>query len=295
MIGINKKAIIILVLVFFHGLSLAETKPQDISLIITELKNNRSAIKNLIDSIEQNTKTIKEGNDFYENKSNSYETIISINTKLLKENLEQLKQYNIFPTKLNDINKELSEINKNTTKDWSFLITLLLSIFAVLVAFVTLCFTMRTWKKSFRPIISAMIRTIDHRETIRSFKLELLNTGLIPAKNVKLIANYSDLQDCLDKSVTESFFNTILKCFNNDTVILSMHQNCPFKCHFGHCSTESSKFWIYGKEFSIKIKYQDFFRKNYEQILKIKIMDSTNFTDQHLSIEINGEKLKVPL
>lgn len=309
--NVNKQIIIIVLFaVFVSGVSFAELKPDTNSLIVTELKNNNDSIKTVVDSIGQNINTIKEGNDFYKKQSKYEENILSINNMLLKNNIDIIQKHIESQSALNNTNQatwkgineklvgiyqELSRIKNNTSKGVSFYINILISIVVLLVAFTSLCFSLKTWRKSYRPIVSAMLTTIDDRETARYFKLELINTGLIPAKNVKLNASYSDLKKSLEDQVTEPYFNKILKCFDEKTVILSMHQNTPFKCLFGFCSTGSTKFWKYGSTVSVNLTYQDFFNKTYNENLTIKIMDSTNITDQKLYSVINGNRTEVAI
>jgi hypothetical protein len=82
---------------------------------------------------------------------------------------------------------------------------LFVSLIALLVSITLMLLSYRYWSKSFRPIVTVMVKTHLSGNIATTFNLEILNSGSLPAKNIQLKANDKDLREALGNDAnTES-------------------------------------------------------------------------------------------
>lgn len=110
------------------------------------------------------------------------------------------------------------------------------------------------------------------------FDLEILNTGSIPAKNIRLKAEQKDIDKALGKDSTTENKIRWLSCFEPENTISILHNNSSIKCSFGQSKTKDQGFWKYKAIIPIKIEYEGWFGEKYVQNQDIQIIDSDSFT-----------------
>lgn len=148
---------------------------------------------------------------------------------------------------------------------------------ALAVSVATLVYSCFVWRLSFRPIVTAMVRTFSSGTDSTAFNLVVLNSGSLPAKKVKLtVEDQSELDKALYKSSTHDK-ERWLRCFDPKTVIPIIHNGSEVSCSFGNVARDGG-FWVYGSKFAVKIQYQGWFGRSYTETQVIEIVDSDSFT-----------------
>lgn len=152
---------------------------------------------------------------------------------------------------------------------------------ALIVSVISLGLSIHFWKRSFRPIITAMVRTHAAGNEAIAYDLEILNSGSIPAKKIRIhVQDDEELKRALSDYVQEDDKKRWLACFNERNVISVLLNGQSVKCSFGKtCEDEKETFWKYGENFSIRIEYEGWFGEKYTETQQLQIRDSNTFTD----------------
>ena len=153
-----------------------------------------------------------------------------------------------------------------------------ISVIALIVSIISLFLSFRYWSKSFRPIITAMVKTHAGGNLRIVFDLEILNTGSIPAKNIRLKVEQNDIENALGEDATPENRTRWLACFDSKNEICILHNHSIIKCSFGQSQAQNQGFWKYKAIIPIKIVYEGWFGKKYIQNQNIQIIDSESFT-----------------
>ncbi|MDD2180742.1 hypothetical protein OIN59_25270 [Acidovorax sp. D2M1] len=133
-------------------------------------------------------------------------------------------------------------------------------------------------QKQFRPIVSVAVRTESGSESGIFYKLEVLNSGSIPAKDISLSADPSSLSDAFGADASEKYKKMWLACFSPSLKIDILHNQSRVTCSFGTTRGSDQGFWKYRARISITVRYQGWFGKAYEEKQVIQILDSASFT-----------------
>ncbi|WP_159091600.1 hypothetical protein [Aminobacter sp. MSH1] len=149
---------------------------------------------------------------------------------------------------------------------------------AVAISLVALLLSIHFWRRSFRPIVTAMVRSNKSGNLATAFDLVLLNSGSIPARSVTLhITDDRQLENALDKAPLDRR-SRFLSCFLKGTKVPILHNGAEVSCSFGYVS-QTDSFWKGGAEFPILVRYEGWFGKIYVERQTLRIVSSTSFTD----------------
>lgn len=154
---------------------------------------------------------------------------------------------------------------------WVSLVALIVSILSLLVA-------IRYASKTFRPIVAAMVKTYSGGNISIIFNLVVLNSGTIPAREIKLRAKQVDLNLALGKDSDEANRSRWLACFADKCTIPVLLNGERVSCSFGLSQNEDAGFWKYNAEIPITIEYKGWFGKTYCEKHTLYIRDSESFT-----------------
>lgn len=154
----------------------------------------------------------------------------------------------------------------------------LIAVSALLVSIIALGLSIYFWKKSFRPIVTAMVRTHDAGNKATIFDLEILNSGTLPARNIRLRTEQDRINAALGNDAGAENRQRWLSCFAADNIINILHNNEKIRCSFGLSRADDNGFWKYEAKIPITIEYEGWFGKKYIQNQEIQIMDSDSFT-----------------
>ncbi|MBX8826892.1 hypothetical protein [Ochrobactrum sp. SFR4] len=151
---------------------------------------------------------------------------------------------------------------------------------AVIISVLAFAHTLIAWRRSFRPIVTAMVRTAQSGELSTIYNLVLLNSGSIPAKNITLhIHDQGQLEASL-LYADETNRSRFLACFEPNTKISVLHNGASVSCSFGFTGVNTG-FWKPGAKFTIRIRYEGWFSHTYCEYQIIKIVDSNSFTGRY--------------
>ena len=133
------------------------------------------------------------------------------------------------------------------------------------------------FRRSFRPIVTAMVRKAAGGNEAIAYNLVLLNSGTIPAKNITLyVRDQRRLEAALDHASYEHR-SAFLSCFTDKNYIPIIHNGSEVSCSFGY-TKRTDGFWKPGATFPICIRYEGMFGSVYTERQIIKITNSENFT-----------------
>jgi len=155
----------------------------------------------------------------------------------------------------------------------------IIAVSALLVSIVALGLSIYFWRTSFRPIVTAMVITHRSGNKAIAFDLKILNSGTLPAKNIRLRVEQKHIDSALGKGGRESDKRMWLSCFEQKNVIKVLHNNENICCSFGLVSANNSGFWKYKAIIPITIEYEGWFGKKYIQNQELQIIDTSSFTD----------------
>lgn len=162
------------------------------------------------------------------------------------------------------------------------LLNLAVATVALIVSMVALGFSIFFWYRQFRPIVTAMVETHHGGSEGIAYDLVVLNSGSIPAKNIKLlISDQIALEEALGRGANEENRGRWLACFEPSSVIRLLQNGARTSCSFGltHRDPHQS-FWIAQAEFPIQIEYEGWFGEKYQGDRPniLQIADSDSFT-----------------
>jgi hypothetical protein len=147
---------------------------------------------------------------------------------------------------------------------------------AFLVSLCSLLFSLFLWKRSSRPIVSVAVKTHNPGNVAIAYDLVVLNSGTIPARNIRIQAKKDALDAALGQDATAENKRRWLACFN--VVIGLLHNGDRVSCSFGTTQANNTGFWKYNVCLPIEITYEDWFGWKYRDIQTIRIATSDSFT-----------------
>ncbi len=152
-----------------------------------------------------------------------------------------------------------------------------LALVALLVALVTFLQSTYFWRRSFRPIVTAMVRSSGGGNEAIAYSLYVQNSGSIPARNVTLhVHDQRQLEAALDDAPAD-LRGTFLKCFSAGTTIPILQNGASVSSSFGF-TRRTDSFWKHRAKFDIKVRYEGWFGRVYIERQSVVIADSENFT-----------------
>jgi hypothetical protein len=125
------------------------------------------------------------------------------------------------------------------------------------------------------------VKTIEAGNELIAYDLVILNSGSIPARNIRIAADQNSLDQAFGKGATDDDKIGWLSCF--DQTILILQNGERTSCSFGTTAIGDSGFWKYKAIIGITIQYEGWFRgwfeKTYCEKQDIQIVNSESFTD----------------
>lgn len=153
-----------------------------------------------------------------------------------------------------------------------------IALVALLVSLLTFGASIIFWRRQFRPIVTAAIRTHVAGTQAIMYNLVLLNSGTIPAKNIVLGVDELTLVAALGDDATTENKTRWLACFSATPRIRILHNGDRTSCSFGTTQIGNSGFWKNRATISITIKYEGWFGLSYTQQQMLEVVDSASFT-----------------
>lgn len=152
------------------------------------------------------------------------------------------------------------------------------SIIALLISLCSLLIAFDAWLRSARPVVAAAVKTRTGGNQAILYDLVVVNSGAMPARNVRLVADAATLASALGSDATTENKQRWLACF--DTVIPVLLNNEKTTCSFGMTKAGETGFWKYGVTIDLDLIYDGRWRK-YRERQQLRIADSDSFTGYH--------------
>jgi hypothetical protein len=136
-----------------------------------------------------------------------------------------------------------------------------------------------------------MVKTHGAGNISITYDLVVLNSGTLPARNIRIIADPRSLDTALGGDASEENKEKWLAAF--DRIIFVLHNGDKTSASFGTTKENNAGFWRYGATISITLTYEHWFRtgwfrRSYKEQQKIRIADSESLTDYHWGSTTNG-------
>lgn len=154
----------------------------------------------------------------------------------------------------------------------------LIAFVALVVSLLTFGTSIYFWRRQFRPIVSAAVRTHKAGNLAVAYNLVLLNSGTIPAKNISLSIDESTLVAAFGDDATTENKTRWLACFSAAPRIKILHNGDRMSCSFGTTKSGNAGFWKSRATISIAIKYEGWFGLSYTEQQILEVVDSASFT-----------------
>ncbi|AKR43593.1 hypothetical protein [Methylophilus sp. TWE2] len=149
---------------------------------------------------------------------------------------------------------------------------------ALIISIASLGTSIFSWRKAFRPLVTASVRTHQAGNVMIAYDLVLLNSGQIPARDITISTDPSLLNRALGEDASDDNRRKWLACFEPDRKIRILHNGDKISCSFGTTKGEVGGFWRYKASIPVEIAYSGWFGKQYTEKHEIQIIDSDSFT-----------------
>jgi len=123
-----------------------------------------------------------------------------------------------------------------------------------------------------------MVKTHSAGNNIITYDLEVLNSGVLPAKSIRIKVVDKSINNALGNNAGDDDKRRWLSCFEPDNNISVLHNNERIRCSFGTSQANNEGFWKYKSKIPVTIEYKGWFGKKYIQKQEIQIIDSESFT-----------------
>jgi hypothetical protein len=151
---------------------------------------------------------------------------------------------------------------------------------ALVVSFCSLLISLDVWRRTARPVVAVAVKTHAGGNVAILYDLVVVNSGSMPAKNVKLIAEPNSLAAALGADATPANRDGWLSCF--DFVIPVLLNNDKTSCSFGTTEANDRGFWKYKAIIDVDVVYEGRWR-TYRDKQRLRILDTDSFTGHHWS------------
>lgn len=171
---------------------------------------------------------------------------------------------------------------------------LLVSLMAVAVSVVSFYFSVKSWRESNRPLVTARVTSFGLGGNI-AIPLSLLieNTGSRPAKNVRLKVEDKRLnRTILLNTEYDEMIDAIKLCFGERGIIPILANGKAVHNNFGILKGQSEGTWNPGARLDVTLQYEDLDGREYKHINPLLLADDRGFAGSFWNSVADAEKLK---
>lgn len=155
--------------------------------------------------------------------------------------------------------------------------SLLVAAAALIVSVFSFYFSIKSWRESNRPLVTARVTAFDGGELGTALNIVVENTGNRPAKNVRLTVNRKDLEAALVNNPDDPLRKRAEICFSERGVIPVLANGKSVSNDFGWLSGDSKSTWTGDRRFNIEVTYEDLDGRNYKHANPLLIADDKGF------------------
>lgn len=156
----------------------------------------------------------------------------------------------------------------------------ILSVSAIIVAVCAIAMTRQLWLLSNRPVVSAVVETVEGGNKGTALKLVVSNVGNRAAEDVQLRVERTELDRLLIKSSDDPTTAAVRNCFSTSSAIPLLTPGSSTECSFGFLAGESSdSTWREETTLPVKLSYRDMTTgRTFRHTVTIRIADNSSFT-----------------
>ncbi|MDQ3749251.1 MAG: hypothetical protein M3367_09620 [Acidobacteriota bacterium] len=173
-----------------------------------------------------------------------------------------------------NMNLELASFEKYLTAYGS----LLVSGAALIVAILSIYFSIKSWRQANRPLVTVRTTSFDSGGNVgTALSLLVENTGNRPAKNIKLSVNSKELESNIVAKPEDSLRQQVEKCFSNRGMIPVLANGKSVSNSFGWLSEDSQATWKVQAIFNVEVSYEDLDGRRFKHKVPLLIADDAGF------------------
>ena len=166
----------------------------------------------------------------------------------------------------------------NLLKGIEYTLPVVSSAVIAVVATIGQFITLRLWRKTNRPIVSAIVETHAGGNISVMYNLVVVNSGNRPATEIRLKTKEDILSYTHEQNSESNFMTSIYSCFHENAMIPLLLNGESTKNSFGFTKNpENKRGWIYGSSFPIQIVYKDLDGRKYRSKVNLVIRYSKAF------------------
>lgn len=150
----------------------------------------------------------------------------------------------------------------------------ILGIAATVIALVSLCFAIYSWRQANRPLVSARLTTHSGGNVGIALNLLVENTGNRPAKDICFVVKEADVRAAHTRS---SIPKEAERCFFSGVVIPVLANGRSASNAFGYLGQEQTDSWRAGSEIPITLKYKDLSGRTFSSRFRLILADDAGF------------------
>lgn len=153
--------------------------------------------------------------------------------------------------------------------------SLLVSGAALAVSLLSYYFSIKSWRESNRPIVTARVSTHEGGNVGIALNIVVQNTGNRPAKNVRLAVDRSALEAALS---SDTLREQVHRCFSDEAVIPVLENGRFVSNSFGALSDQANKStWKPNSKLDIDVSYQDLDGRKFNHHIPLLVADDAGF------------------
>jgi hypothetical protein len=173
-----------------------------------------------------------------------------------------------------NMNLEFSGFEKYLTAYGS----LLVSGAALIVAILSIYFSIKSWRQANRPLVTVRTTSFDSGGNVgTALSILVENTGNRPAKNIKLSVDSKELESVLVAKPEDSLRQQIEKCFSDRGMIPVLANGKSVSNSFGWLSEDSKATWKAQAKFNVEVSYEDLDGRKFKHKIPLLIADDAGF------------------
>lgn len=152
-----------------------------------------------------------------------------------------------------------------------------ISLVAVCVSVVSLCFGIWSWRQANRPLVTARVTTVEGGSEATALNIVVENTGNRPAREVILTAKLRDVRRVMTDPNCQPLPSYIQRTLFADIAIPVLSNGASVPNSFGFLSRNQGG-WVPNSSLWVKIKYRDLGPwRRYRNRIRLYLADDQGF------------------
>jgi len=151
------------------------------------------------------------------------------------------------------------------------------SLAALIVSILSYYFAVRSWRESYRPIVTARVTTHSSGNIGAALNLLVENTGTRPARNIRLTVDEAVLNEAFDPNHANRYREGVRACFSEKFVIPVLANGATVSNSFGLVSRNEQNTWKWHSRVPVRITYEDLSGRKFTHDLDLFIANNEGF------------------